>query len=87
MNIKEYMVTQTLIAPEKQLTMRPSLLARHPLVSYFTLVYAIAWLLWLPLVLPKGGGMGLISFTTNSTVHGLTPSLVFQIGNETEQLN
>ena len=76
-NIKEYIVTQTLIAPEKQLNVRPPLLARHPLVSYFTLAYAISWLLWLPLVLSKGGGIGLIPFTTDSTLHGaITVSLI-----------
>ncbi len=72
MTIMEDNMTQTLIASEKQLTTRTSLLARHPLVSYFTLAYAIAWLLWLPLVLSKGGGIGLLPFTTDSTVGGIT---------------
>ena len=64
-------MTQTPIAPEKPLNIRPSLLTRHPLVSYFVLAYAIAWLLWLPLVLSKGGGIGLIPFTTDATVDGI----------------
>ncbi len=70
-------MTQALTAPEKQLNIRPSLLVRHPLVSYFALAYIISWLLWLPLVLSKGGGIGLIPFTTDATVDGaITLSLI-----------
>jgi membrane protease YdiL (CAAX protease family) len=70
MAITEDNMTQSLIASEKQQTTRTSLIARHPLVSYFALAYAIAWLIWLPLVLSKGGGIGLLPFTTDSTVDG-----------------
>jgi len=70
-------MTQPLLTLEKHINMRPSLLIRHPLVSYFTLAYVIAWLLWLPLVLSKGGGIGLIPFTTDATVDGaITISLI-----------
>src|SRR5215467_10212771 len=57
------MVQSTATSQEKSVP-PSSLLARHPLVSYFVLAYALAWLLWLPLVLSKGGGIGLIPFTT-----------------------
>lgn len=57
-----------------------SLLARRPLVSYFVLAYALAWLLWLPLVLSKGGGLGLIPFTTPPDVSSFLTSLIIVIG-------
>lgn len=57
-----------------------SLLARRPLVSYFVLAYALAWLLWLPLVLSKGGGIGLIPFTTPPDTSSFLTSLIIVIG-------
>ena len=42
---------------------REGLLARHPLVFYFLIAYALSWLAWLPLVLSKDGA-GLLSFRT-----------------------
>jgi membrane protease YdiL (CAAX protease family) len=57
-------MAQSTAASQEQSVPSASLLARHPLVSYFVLAYALAWFLWLPLVLSKGGGIGLIPFTT-----------------------
>lgn len=47
-------VTKTATVPSQLArleTTRPNILARHPLVSYFVLAYAVTWLLWLPVVL------------------------------------
>jgi membrane protease YdiL (CAAX protease family) len=74
-------MTQEFTAPEKHLNTSPSRLARHPLVSYFVLAYAMAWLLWLPFLLSKGGGLGLISFTTEATTPpGLKASALIILG-------
>jgi membrane protease YdiL (CAAX protease family) len=40
-----------------------ALLARHPLLSYSLIAYAGTWLVWLPLLLSKGG-LGLMSFSS-----------------------
>ncbi|QBD74901.1 CPBP family intramembrane metalloprotease [Ktedonosporobacter rubrisoli] len=40
-----------------------SILRGHTLVAYFVLAYLISWLLWLPFVVSKGGGTGLLPFT------------------------
>ena len=40
-----------------------ALLARHPLVSYFGMAYAISWLTWMPLVLSENGGAGVLSYS------------------------
>ena len=42
---------------------------RHPLISYFVLAYSLSWVMWLPLVLSKGGGIGLLPFTTSSNLN------------------
>jgi len=65
-------VSQSVSLSEERPLTRTSLLARHPLVSYFILAYVIAWLIWLPLLLSRGGGIGLIPFTTDKGVTGLT---------------
>src|SRR5512147_1801077 len=47
-------VTKTATVPPQLArveTTRPNILARHPLLSYFVLAYAVTWLLWLPGVL------------------------------------
>ena len=41
---------------------RPGVLARHPLVSFFLIAYAGAWLLELPIVLSRTG-TGLLPYT------------------------
>jgi hypothetical protein len=40
---------------------RISWIARHPLVAYFALAYAVTWAFWLPYFL-SGSGMGLLPF-------------------------
>ena len=52
--------------------------ARHPLSSYFVLAYSLSWVMWLPLVLSKGGGIGLIPFTTPSNLNDTSnlPNLI-----------
>lgn len=73
-------MTQSTAASQRQSIPSPSLLARHPLVSYFVLAYVLAWVLWLPLVLSKAGGIGLIPFTTSADVRSLLPSLILLLG-------
>ena len=73
-------MTQSTAASQRQSIPSPWLLARHPLVSYFVLAYVLAWVLWLPLVLSKGGGIGLIPFTTSADVRSLLPSLILILG-------
>ena len=48
------------------------LLARHPLVFYFLIAYAGAWLVWMPLVLSEEG-VGLLPFSSSPV---LAPALV-----------
>ena len=43
-------------------TSHAGLLAGHPLVSFFLIAYAAAWLVWAPVVL-SGSGAGLFTFT------------------------
>jgi uncharacterized protein len=73
-------MTQSTAASQEQSISSTSLLARRPLVSYFVLAYVLAWVLWLPLVLSKGGGIGLIPFTTSADVTSLLPSLIIIVG-------
>jgi uncharacterized protein len=39
-----------------------SLVRRHPLISFFVLTYAVAWLLWAPLVIFRGQLPGPLGF-------------------------
>jgi hypothetical protein len=39
------------------------LLARHPLVFFFIIAYAGSWLVWMPVVLSEGDGVGLLPVT------------------------
>ena len=73
-------MAQSMAASQEQSIPSASLLARCPLVSYFVLAYGLTWLLWLPLVLSKGGGIGLIPLTTPADVSGLLTSLIIIIG-------
>jgi membrane protease YdiL (CAAX protease family) len=57
------MVTKNTAAYSGQHDDRKTILARYPLVSYFVLAYLISWLLWLPLIVSKGGGIGLLPFS------------------------
>lgn len=61
---------------QQELSVSSSPLKRHPLVAYFLFAYALAWLLWLPLVLSTGGGLGLLPFTTAPTMNGLNLTLI-----------
>jgi membrane protease YdiL (CAAX protease family) len=58
-------------------------LTRRPLLWYFILAYALAWLLWSPYVLSTGGGLGLIPFTTPSGTPidmGIVPTIIIVLG-------
>jgi membrane protease YdiL (CAAX protease family) len=73
-------MAQSTAPSQEQSVPSASLLARHPLVSYFVLAYALAWVLWLPLVLSKGGGIGLIPFTTPADLGLHVTLLIICIG-------
>ena len=73
-------MAQSTGVPQGQTVPSTSLLARHPLVSYFILAYVLAWVLWLPLVLSKGGGIGLIPFTIPAKITSLLPLLIIIVG-------
>jgi len=55
-----------------------ALLRRHPLISFFVLTYALAWILWLPLVVLQDtipATLGLVLAILGSAVPvGLDPS-------------
>src|SRR5437764_13000919 len=70
-------MTQSTTEVRPPLAASPSWLVRRPLVAYFVLAYALAWLLWLPFVLSQGGGIGLIPFTTPADASGLGYLIVF----------
>src|SRR5438552_13696941 len=70
-------MTQVTAEVRPPLATSPSWLVRRPLVAYFVLAYALAWLLWLPFVLSRGGGVGVIPFTTPADASGLAYLLVF----------
>ncbi len=47
-----------------------SLIRRHPLITFFVLTYALAWILWLPLVvlqdtIPAAPGLVLVLLGSN----------------------
>jgi len=50
-----------------------SLVRRHPLISFYVLTYAIAWMLWAPLVILRDSIPGPVAFILN-LLGGLVPS-------------
>jgi uncharacterized protein len=55
-------------APARPGSTRQSVLARHPLVSFFVMAYAFSWIVWTPWVLGKGGaGLLPTSFSRAAT--------------------
>jgi len=46
------------------------LLARHPLVSFFVMAYALSWLVWTPWVLGEDGA-GLLPINISGATSGL----------------
>ena len=69
-------MTQATTQVRPPLATSPSWLLRRPLVAYFVLAYALAWLLWLPFVLSQGGGIGVIPLVTPADASGLAYLLV-----------
>jgi membrane protease YdiL (CAAX protease family) len=62
---------QSSIVEQESSVTHLSLLARRPIISYFGLTYLISWLLWLPLILSKDGGIGLLPFSTGKDISSL----------------
>ena len=46
------------------------LLARHPLISFFVMVYAFSWIAWSPWVLSEEG-VGLLPYELSGAASGL----------------
>jgi uncharacterized protein len=57
-------------ATEQPIAARGSLLARHPLVSFFVMAYAFSWIVWSPWVLGKDGA-GLLPIKLSGATTGL----------------
>jgi membrane protease YdiL (CAAX protease family) len=57
-------------APAQPAYARQSLLARHPLVSFFVMAYAFSWLVWTPWVLGEDGA-GLLPIKLSDGTSGL----------------
>src|SRR5918995_4048286 len=53
-------MSTTTLAPRR--TRTQSLVRRHPLISFFVLTYAVAWLLWAPLVIFSDSMPGPVAF-------------------------
>jgi membrane protease YdiL (CAAX protease family) len=70
-------MTQATTEARPPLATSTSWLLRRPLIAYFALAYALAWVLWLPFVLSQGGGVGLIPLTTPADASGLAYLIVF----------
>ena len=73
-------MAQSTGASQEQSIPSTALLGHRPLLSYFVLAYVLAWVLWLPLLLSKGGGIGLIPFTTSASVTSPLPALILILG-------
>jgi membrane protease YdiL (CAAX protease family) len=70
-------MTQATTEVRPPLATSTSWLLRRPLLAYFVLAYALAWVLWLPFVLSQGGGVGLIPLATPADSSGLAYLIVF----------
>jgi membrane protease YdiL (CAAX protease family) len=55
--------------PARPASARKSVLARHPLVSFFVMAYAFSWIVWAPWVLGEDGA-GLLPINISQTASG-----------------
>src|SRR5207248_4956853 len=69
-------MTQSMTEARPPLVTSPAWLVHRPLIAYFVLAYALAWLLWLPFVLSQGGGVGVLPLATPADAGGLAYLLV-----------
>src|SRR5918997_3772744 len=56
-----------------------SLLARHPLISFFVMAYAFTWIAWSPWVLSEEG-VGLLPFRLSDAASGLLNAAAIFLG-------
>ena len=54
------------------------LLARHPLISFFVMVYAFSWIAWSPWVLSEEG-VGLLPYELSGATSGLLNAVAILI--------
>jgi membrane protease YdiL (CAAX protease family) len=66
-------------APAQPAASRQSVLARHPLVSYFIMAYAFSWIAWSPLVLSEDG-VGLLPYKLSPQASGLGTAATILLG-------
>src|SRR5918998_2356550 len=60
-------------------TPQRSLLARHPLISFFLMAYAFSWIVWSPWVLSEDG-VGLLSYELSDGTSGLLNAFAILAG-------
>lgn len=60
-------------------TPQRSLLARHPLISFFVLAYAFSWIVWSPWVLSEDG-VGLLPYRLGDATTGLLNATAILLG-------
>src|ERR671926_155693 len=56
-----------------------SLLARHPLISFFVMAFAFSWIVWSPWVLSEEG-VGLLPFELGGAASGLLNAAAILLG-------
>jgi CAAX protease family protein len=56
-----------------------SLLARHPLISFFVMAYAFTWIVWSPWVLSEDG-VGLLPFELSGATSGVLSAVAILVG-------
>jgi uncharacterized protein len=56
-----------------------SLLARHPLISFFVMAYAFSWIVWSPWVLSEDG-VGLLPYQLSGATTGLLSAAAILLG-------